>query len=353
MPVTLGELQKLVGGELRGDPQTVISSAEILREVQPGGITLVDRAKLLPELARSPAAAAVVGLDCPPLDIPSLAVQDVHAAFAAIVQCFRPRRDTAPRGVSTSARVDPSAKLGERVAIGPLATVGPDCEIGDDVVIHAGAHLMAGCKIGDGVQVFPNAVLYENTVVGPRSIIHAGAVIGGYGFGYKLVEGRHVLSAQLGHVEIGADVEIGAGTTIDRGTYGATSICDGAKIDNQVMIGHNCRIGKHNLICSQVGIAGSTTTGDYVVMAGQVGVRDHVHIGDRVMLGAQAGVMNDILEPGAYVGSPAMPEREVMYIIAATNRLPALRKEVKDLQRRLEQLEAELTAARAPNSEAA
>jgi UDP-3-O-[3-hydroxymyristoyl] glucosamine N-acyltransferase len=352
MRFTLAELQQRVGGELRGDPQTLILSAEILREVKPGGITLVDRVKLLPDLAKSNAAAAVVGADCPSMELPCLAVADVHAAFGAIVELFRPKRKTAPEGVSASARIDPSANLGQRVSIGALATIGPDCILADDVVIHAGVHLMAGCKLGAGVQVFPNAVLYENTIVGANSIIHAGAVLGAYGFGYKLVDGQHVLSQQLGHVELGANVEIGAGTTIDRGTYGATSIGEGTKIDNQVMIGHNCRIGKHNLLCSQVGIAGSTTTGDYVVMAGQAGVKDHVHIGDKVILGAKAGVMNDILEPGGYLGSPTVPEREMMLIVASMMRLPELRKEIKELSRKMGQVEKSL-AAPAAKSEAA
>ena len=166
--------------------------------------------------------------------------------------------------------------------------------IGDGSTIHSGVHIMAGSQIGEDVTIFPNAVLYENTIVGPRCLIHANAVLGAYGFGYGFVDGRHVLSAQLGNVVLGADVEIGAGTTIDRGTYGPTVIGEGTKIDDLVMVAHNCRIGRHNMLCSQVGIAGSTTTGDYVVMAGQVGVRDHVHIGDRAVLGAMAGVTNDV-----------------------------------------------------------
>ena len=153
---------------------------------------------------------------------------------------------------------------------------------------------MAGSQIGQDVTIFPNAVLYEDTVVGPRCVIHANAVLGAYGFGYGFADGRHVLSAQLGNVVLGADVEIGAGTTIDRGTYGPTVIGEGTKIDDLVMVAHNCRIGRHNMLCSQVGIAGSTTTGDYVVMAGQVGVRDHVHIGTGAVLGAMAGVTNDV-----------------------------------------------------------
>jgi len=179
-------------------------------------------------------------------------------------------------------------------------------------------------------------VLYENTRVGARVIIHAGAVLGAYGFGYATKGGRHLLSPQLGYVELEADVEIGAGTTVDRGTYGATLIGEGTKIDNQVMIAHNCRIGRHNMICSQVGIAGSCTTGDYVVMAGQVSVRDHVNVGDRAVVGAKSGVMCDLQPAQQYLGAPAVVERDEMRLVASLHKLPELRKEVRDLRRQLE-----------------
>ena len=220
----------------------------------------------------------------------------------------------------------------------PLATIGDDVEIGAGTTIHSGVHIMAGSRIGEDVTIFPNAVLYENTVVGPRCLIHAGAVLGAYGFGYELVDGRHQLSAQLGNVEFGADVEIGAGTTIDRGTYGPTVIGEGTKIDDLVMVAHNCRIGRHNMLCSQVGIAGSTTTGDYVVMAGQVGVRDHVHIGDRAVLGAMAGVTNDVPEGSRMIGIPATPEREQKIKQAMMSRLPEMRQQLKRLQAAVDKL---------------
>jgi UDP-3-O-[3-hydroxymyristoyl] glucosamine N-acyltransferase len=222
-----------------------------------------------------------------------------------------------------------------------LAVIADHVEVGAGCVIHSGVRIMTGCRLGDGVILFPNVVLYEHTVVGARSLIHAGAVIGAYGFGYTTVDGQHRRSAQLGYVVIGEDVEIGACTTIDRGTYGATAIGDGTKIDNQVMVAHNCRIGRHNMICSQVGIAGSTTTGDYVVMAGQVGVRDHVHIGSRAVLGARAGVMGDVPDGEAYVGLPATPERQQALIQASLARLPELRKQIKELQRTIERLDKE------------
>ena len=208
----------------------------------------------------------------------------------------------------------------------PVQLIGDDVVIGDRVTIHSGVESWPAAISRDDVTIFPNAVLYEDTIVGPRSIIHAGVVIGAYGFGYKFVDGRHQLSHQLGYVEIGADVEIGANSTIDRGTYSATVIGDGTKIDNLVMIAHNCRIGRHNMICSQVGIAGSTTTGDYVVMAGQVGVRDHVHIGTGAILGAMAGVANDVPDGAHMLGAPAVPEREQKLMFATMAKLPEMRK---------------------------
>jgi UDP-3-O-[3-hydroxymyristoyl] glucosamine N-acyltransferase len=218
--------------------------------------------------------------------------------------------------------------------------------IGPGSAIHSGAHIMSGCRIGAQVTIFPNAVLYEDTVVGPRCVIHAGAVLGAWGFGYDLVDGRHQLSAQLGNVVLGADVEIGAGTTIDRGTYGPTCIGEGTKIDDLVMVAHNCRIGRHNMLCSQVGIAGSTTTGDYVVMAGQVGVRDHVHIGAGAVLGAMAGISNDVPEGSRMIGIPATPEREQKIKQAALAKLPEMRRQMKKLQQTVDALVAQLEAQR-------
>jgi UDP-3-O-[3-hydroxymyristoyl] glucosamine N-acyltransferase len=216
--------------------------------------------------------------------------------------------------------------------------------IGDGSTIHSGVHIMAGCRIGRDVTIFPGAVLYENTEVGDRTIIHAAAVLGAYGFGYDLVEGRHKLSAQLGNVVVGADVEIGAGTTIDRGTYGPTVIGDGTKIDDQVMIAHNCRLGKHNMLCSQVGVAGSSSTGDYVVLAGQVGVRDHVHIGSRSVVGAKGGIVNDVPENSRYIGIPATPEREQKLQLASLFKLPEMRRQFKALQQTVDKLAAQIAA---------
>jgi len=265
-------------------------------------------------------------------------VDDVHQAFAVIVARFRPSRGVRRMGISPHAVISPTATLGKDVDVHALATVGDDVEIGRGATIHSGVHVMAGSKVGPDVTIYPNAVLYENTIVGPRCVIHAGAVLGAWGFGYCFEEGRHQLSPQLGNVILEADVEVGAGTTVDRGTYGPTIIGEGTKIDNLVMVAHNCRIGRHNMLCAQVGIAGSTTTGDYVVMAGQAGVRDHVHVGSRAMLGAKAGVMHDVPDGARVVGIPATPEREQMVKQAVFSRLPEMRQQLKKLQRTVDQL---------------
>jgi len=340
MQATLAELAALVDGRLLGDGDLVICGAAPLCNAVPGQITLIDGlADRNHCLAESRASAVLASGDSPPQEeFPAILVDDVHAAFATILKHFNPPRERCRTGVSPLAVVSPSAKLDEDVDVHPYAMIGDDVFIGAGSKIHSGVHIMAGSKIGRDVTIFPGAVLYEDTIVGPRCIIHAGAVLGAYGFGYTQVDGRHVLSAQLGNVILGADVEVGAGTTIDRGTYGPTTIGEGTKIDNQVMVAHNCRIGRHNMLCSQVGIAGSTTTGDYVVMAGQVGVRDHVHIGNGAVLGAMAGVINDVPDGKRMIGIPATPEREQKLKQAAFTKLPEMRRQLKTLQRTVDKL---------------
>jgi UDP-3-O-[3-hydroxymyristoyl] glucosamine N-acyltransferase len=342
MVVSLAGLAELVSGTLVGPGEIEIAGAATLSTARAGHITLVDSVEKSPRLQQTAAAAAVVPRGLVPERLPVIQVDDVHAAFTKIVCHFRPVRARARTGVSPHAVVSPSARLAHDVDVHPGATIGDDVTIGAGSVIHAGVRIMAGCSIAEAVTIFPNAVLYENTVVGPRVVIHAGVVLGAFGFGYAAVDGKHQLSAQLGYVELGADVEIGACSTIDRGTYGPTIIGEGTKIDNQVMIAHNCRIGRHNILCSQVGIAGSTTTGDYVIMAGQAGVRDHVHIGDRAILGAKAGVPNDVPADTMVFGIPARPEREQKLIFAAIARLPEFRHQLKAVQAAVARLEARL-----------
>ncbi|MBI1903663.1 MAG: UDP-3-O-(3-hydroxymyristoyl)glucosamine N-acyltransferase [Planctomycetia bacterium] len=339
MHVSLAELAKRVGGKLGGDGAKIIAGAAPLRDAGPADITFVDCLDHANLLQTTRAGAAVVPPGLATSQLPVIEARDVHAAFTAIVSLFRPPRRARRIGVSPQAVVSPTAVIGADVDIHPLAVVGDAVEIGDGSTIHSGAKIMAGCKIGPHTTIFPNAVLYDETIVGARCIIHGGAVIGSYGFGYRFADGRHELAAQLGNVVIEDDVEIGAGTTIDRGTYGPTLIGQGTKIDNLVQIAHNCRIGRHNLLCSQVGIAGSCTTGDFVVMGGKAGVRDHVQIGDRAALAAMAGVTNHVPAGETWGGAPAMPMHESKRAMIAMARLPELRDTVRRLEREVAELQ--------------
>ena len=197
-------------------------------------------------------------------------------------------------------------------------------------------------------------MLYDGTILGDRVIIHANAVVGADGFGYRLQKDRYVKVPQLGNVVVGNDVEIGACTTIDRGAFGSTIIGDGVKIDNLVQIAHNCRIGKHNVLASQVGIAGSTTTGNYVVMGGQVGIRDHLHIGEGAMIGAKSGVIDNV-PPGSRVFLyPAHEEREAARIIACMKKLPGMRKDLLRVLKMLDLKEDEVpVSTKSPEAPAA
>jgi len=338
MEATLAQLAELVGGKLPGDGNLAIRGAAPLRDAVTGHITMLDRADRRACLEDCQASAILGPTDLVPNGRPLIQVANVHSAFATIVSHFRPTRSAIERGVSPDAFVSPTATFGEDVDIRPRAVIGDEVVIGDRVTIHSGVKIQTGCRIDDDVTIYPNAVLYEDTVVGPRCIIHAGAILGAHGFGYDSSTNVHKLSSQLGCVVLEADVEIGANSAIDRGTYGPTLIGEGTKVDNLVQIAHNCRIGRHNMLCAQVGIAGSTTTGDYVVMAGQVGVKDHVHIGTGAVLGAMAGVIGDIPAQSQFVGIPATPVREQAVKQAALAKLPEMRKQLRRLGRTVEEL---------------
>jgi UDP-3-O-[3-hydroxymyristoyl] glucosamine N-acyltransferase len=348
MPTTLSALAQLVQGEVIGDPAVEVDDAATLLDAGPRDITLVDRNAKPGSLAAAKARAVVVPSNFPreELNLPAIVVADEHPAFTQIVMHFRPPRQKQRAGISPQAIVDPSARLAADVEVEGGATIGPEVEIGSGSSVRSGARVMAGCRLGKSVTIHPNAVLYENTKIGDRSVIHAGVVLGCHGFGYRVFEGSNLPSAQLGWVEVGTDCEIGSCSTVDRGTYGPTLIGDGTKIDNLVMIAHNCRIGKHNMICSQVGIAGSTITGDYVVMAGQVGVRDHVRIGERAVLAAKAGVSSDVPAGAHMLGVPAIREREQKIQFAAISKLPEMRRQLRRLERTLEELTAQQPAPR-------
>ncbi|MDR0327757.1 MAG: UDP-3-O-(3-hydroxymyristoyl)glucosamine N-acyltransferase [Planctomycetaceae bacterium] len=340
---TLSELADLVGGIVVGNGSLPITGVAPLQSATNSELTFLERADRVAILQRkSKAGAVVVPTGVAPEGFSVIQVPNVLESFEKIARFLAPPRDETLHGISERAFVHPNAKIGANVAVGHFAVIEEDVVLGDNVQIHSGTHIAAGCIIGDCTTIFPNVVLYRDTIVGSRCVIHSGAVIGAFGFGYDSSQGFHKLSPQIGNVVIGNDVEVGANATIDRATYGSTIIADGTKIDNFVMIAHNCKIGKHNLLCAHTGIAGSTTTGEYVVMAGRVGVKDHVHIGDGAVIGAMAGILGDVDPNVRIVGIPATPEKEQMRIQIALQRLPEMQKQFKNLQKEFDELKSSL-----------
>lgn len=277
-----------------------------------------------------------------------LLVSEPEVAFLKIVGLILPERPRRSVGISSQAVVAASASVGSKTNIHPFATVGEDVVIGECCEIEPGAVIGDGCRVGDDVRIGANTVLYRETVVGDRVTIDAGSVIGSAGFGYRTVNGRHDRLLHAGNVRICDDVEIGACTTIDRAKMGSTVIGTGTRIDNQVMIAHNCQIGEHNLLVSQSGIAGSSSTGAYVVCAGQAGVADHVHLGDGAIVGAKTGIHRDMPGGQKYLGIPARPADQHARETMALKRLPEMRSTVKDLQKQVAILQEQMARQISP-----
>lgn len=336
MSATIQQLADLVRGRVVGDGSLVIQAARPLEEASSGDVTFLEQVRHLAVAEKSPAAAFVVPGEATVPGRTVIQVADPLGAFICIVRYLHGRtEETTPHGVDPLAVVHPSACLGPDCSVHPFAVIGEGTVLGARCRIHPGVVIGRFCQLGDDTVVYPNAVLYDDTIVGQRVIVHGNAVLGADGFGYRFQGGRHVKVPQLGHVEIGDDVEVGAGTTIDRGTFKPTRVGAGTKIDNLVQIGHNCQIGAHNLLVSQVGIGGSCTTGAYVVMAGQSGIVDHINIGDRATVGGKAGVTRDVPPGSRVLGAPALPEREQKRIFMTLEHLPEIRRDVRRIKQQL------------------
>src|SRR5688572_26508845 len=292
-PLTLAQIATQLGGRVAGDPGVLIRQVGSLERAGRGQIAFLANPKFRSQLDSTGASAVILGAEAEGYtELPRIVCDQPYVYFARVSQLFNPRT-TQAAGVHPSASVAPGAKLGARVSIGPGCAIGEDAEIGDDSCLYPGVVVYPGCRIG------------------PRAIIHSGAVIGADGFGIASDAGRWVKIPQIGGVVIGADVEIGANTTIDRGALDDTVVGDGVKLDNQVQIGHNVVIGAHTVIAGCTGISGSVTIGRDCMIGGGVGIVGHLSICDGVTISGYSFVTKSIVKPGTYTsGTPAMPHAE-------------------------------------------
>jgi len=338
----LGELAELTGARAEGDPDLELTGAAGLDEAEPGHVTFLSNPRYTPRVRTTRASAVFLaeGVEAGRDDIAVLRARDPYLAYTRALRLFHPEPAFEP-SVHPSAVLDPTARLGQGVWVGPCAVVGPNVVLGDRVRVHPNATLYEGVTVGDDSVIHSGVALREGTRVGARVTIHNNAVVGSDGFGYaKDEEGRWLKIPQAGRVVVEDDVEIGAGTTIDRASVGETRIGRGAKIDNLVQIGHSCTVGDDTLLCAQAGLAGSSHVGRRVILAGQVGVAGHLTIGDDVVITAKSATSHDVPAGRMLSGIPAFDNREWLRSVAAFRRLGEMQRTLRALERRLAELES-------------
>ena len=342
---SLAEIAEKVHGRVKGNPEVVISGVAGLQEAEEGEISFVANRKYYNRVASTKATAVIVGEGngAVPDGKNYLIVDNPYLSFLLTVELFNPQHSNFTPSIHPTAVVDPSAQIGERVFIGPLAVVGAGSRIGNDVILQARSYVGERAVIGDNTRVMPGAIVLEGVKVGKRCLLQSGCVLGGDGFGF-VCDNRGVQQKipQVSGLILGDDVEVGANTTIDRGTLAPTRIGNGVKCDNLVHIAHNVEIGDNTLVIAQVGISGSTKVGSSVILAGQAGVGGHLTIGDRVKVGAQAGVTKSVLPSMEVSGYPARPHNEALRSQAFLSRLPKLFSQIKELLARVKALENKL-----------
>ena len=335
----LGDIARSLGCELMGDAEIDITGVAGMEHAAPGELTFLANPKYAHKVKDTRASAILVAEALRDLPIASLVSSNPYLDFARALELFyRPPKP--PPGIHPLASVANSARIGDGASIGPFAVVGDNVTIGRNAVLHPHVVIYEGAQIGDDFLAHSHAVVREFCRIGDRVILQNGAVIGGDGFGFaKRADGTHYKIVQSGPAVIEDDVEIQSLTSIDRATVGETRVKRGAKIDSLVQVGHACVVGEDNIICAQTGLAGSSILERNVLLAGQVGISGHLTIHDNAVVYAQSGVGGDV-EPGARIsGSPAFAANVWLRAITAFPKLPELVKLVRDLKKKVEELE--------------
>ena len=334
----LREIAAALGCGLEGDPELEITGLAGMEHAAPGQLTFLANPKYAPKVRHTKASAILISKPVPSLAC--LVSENPYFDFARVLALFYQPPRPAP-GIHPMASVAPSAVLGENCSIGPFAVVGERVRLGRNAVLHPHVVLYEGAEIGDGFLAHSHAVVREFCRIGHRVILQNGVVVGGDGFGFaKRADGSQFKIVQSGVTVIEDDVEIQALTSVDRATMGETRVKRGAKIDSLVQIGHACVVGEDNIICAQTGLAGSTVLERAVVLAGQVGSAGHLTIHQGAEVYAQSGIGGDVPAGARISGSPAFAANEWLRAITAFPRLPEILKTLRELKKKVEELES-------------
>lgn len=352
----LSDIARDIGGTLEGADDPLITGVSGIREAEPGQLSFLAHPRYAAYVSITRAAALIVGRDGLPGGIEAggpllVRVDSPYHGFLKALKLFGGDRPELTPGIHPSAVVGEGVVLGHNVSLGAHVVVEAGAHLGDRVAVMPGTYVGAASVIGDDTVLWPNVVVRERCRLGRRVIVHSGTVIGSDGFGYVRDGSTQLKVPQVGTVEIGDDVEIGANVTIDRATTGVTQIGDGVKIDNLVQVAHNVTLGAHTVICAQVGISGSAQIGSEVMIGGQAGVIGHIQVGDRVTVAGKSGVTKSVASDTRVSGYPASDHEQALRVQAHARRLPDLVREVRDLKSRLEALERELERERALEKE--
>jgi UDP-3-O-[3-hydroxymyristoyl] glucosamine N-acyltransferase len=342
MEKTLKELADYVGGEVAGDGNIKIKGVMTIDEASEGYITFVSNKKYIKKLEQTGASAIIASPDIDIKDKNLLITKNPYLAFAKVVDLMMNPEKVYPGTLDDSARVSDSAELGSNVTVYPFVFIGESVKVADNVVLYPGVYVGDDCRIGKDTIIHPNAVIHKGTIIGERVVIHSNVVVGCSGFGYAPDGSTYFKIPQVGITVIEDDVDIGANTTINRAVLGETRIRRGTKIDSEVIIAHNVEIGEDTLVTSQVGIAGSVTIGNNVILAGGSGVAGHIKVGDNVKVGGWTGVTKDLPPGGTFLGTPAIEIERMRKCYLIIQKLPEMKETVKDLQRKIKQLEEKL-----------
>lgn len=336
MERTLGELAKILNGEVAGDASVTICGVSGIKEAKTGEIAFVANPKYLPLINKTSASAVITSLDVKKAAKPLIRTESPSLAFARAVSLFAANELKRPQGVHPTVVLGKDVKLGKDVAISAYCVIEDFVEIGQKSCLYPGVYISQYTKLGEDCIIYPHVSIRERVTIGNRVIIHNGTVIGSDGFGFAKLRGIHHKIPQIGTVIIEDDVEIGANVTIDRARFDKTLIGRGSKIDNLVQIAHNVVVGENSIIVAQTGISGSTVVGKNVTLAGQAGLVGHITVGDNAVVAAQAGVTKSVPADTCVSGYPAKPHHLAKRINAYIQKLPALFKKTAELERKVQ-----------------
>ncbi|MFC1667646.1 UDP-3-O-(3-hydroxymyristoyl)glucosamine N-acyltransferase [Candidatus Omnitrophota bacterium] len=340
MKKTLGEIALLVGGEIVGDKNTLVTGVCGIKEAREGDLTFVANSRYLSLMNHTHAAAIITSKDVKSAPKPIIRTDNPSIAFAKMVSLMAPNEIKKPKGIHPTVVIGEKVRLGRNVAIQPYVVIGDNVEIKENTILYTGAYVGHHAKIGKNCMIYPYVIIRERVVIHDRVIIHGGTVIGSDGFGFSTVQGVHQRIPQIGSVIIEDDVEIGANVTIDRARFDKTLIKKGTKIDNLVQIAHNVVIGEHSIIVAQSGISGSATIGNNVTLAGQSGVIGHISIGDNTVVAGKSGVTKSVPPNSCVSGFPAKSHTVAKRIHACVQNLPDLYKKVRAMEEELDKIKS-------------